>query len=167
MVVWLFPFTAYGTWLHGDERGSVDRRHNDVGTPTLKPSLSRRRAARLWLVRDPMPFTSSQRRCITLSIRETCTYFDWPLFALNVRTTHVHAVCASEKPPERVMNAMKAYATRRLVSEGLVPPQSKVWSRHGSIRQLGTEQSVRRACEYVLDRQGDSRGTAVAQYSAW
>src|SRR5688572_30293307 len=28
-------FRAYGTWLHGDSRGSVDRFHNRFGTPRL------------------------------------------------------------------------------------------------------------------------------------
>jgi hypothetical protein len=32
-LAYFFTFRAYGTWLHGDERGSVDRFHNQYGTP--------------------------------------------------------------------------------------------------------------------------------------
>ena len=34
-LAYFITFRAYGTWLHGDERGAVDRRHNDYGTPYL------------------------------------------------------------------------------------------------------------------------------------
>lgn len=30
-----FTFRSYGTWLHGDERGSVDRYQNIHGTPRI------------------------------------------------------------------------------------------------------------------------------------
>src|SRR5437762_2022331 len=32
---YLITFRSYGTWLHGDARGSVDRFHNAFGTPRL------------------------------------------------------------------------------------------------------------------------------------
>jgi len=28
-----FTFRTYGTWLHGDERGSIDRNNNLYGVP--------------------------------------------------------------------------------------------------------------------------------------
>ena len=38
---YLITFRCYGTWLHGDERGSVDRFHNWYGTPTFSPNPAR------------------------------------------------------------------------------------------------------------------------------
>ena len=32
-LAYLITFRTYGTWLHGDARGSVDREHNVFGTP--------------------------------------------------------------------------------------------------------------------------------------
>ncbi|MGH9840991.1 MAG: hypothetical protein ACREEM_19730 [Blastocatellia bacterium] len=34
-LAYLITFRCYGTWLHGDERGSVDRDHNIYRTPFL------------------------------------------------------------------------------------------------------------------------------------
>lgn len=34
-MAYLVTFRAYGTWLHGDKRGSVDRFHNRFGTPRI------------------------------------------------------------------------------------------------------------------------------------
>jgi hypothetical protein len=31
---YLITFRCYGTWLHGDERGSIDRFHNRYSPPT-------------------------------------------------------------------------------------------------------------------------------------
>ncbi len=36
-LAYFITFTCCGTWLHGDERGSVDREHNTPGTPVLEP----------------------------------------------------------------------------------------------------------------------------------
>jgi hypothetical protein len=40
-LAYFITFTCYGTWLHGDQRGSVDREHNAPGTPVLTPDPAR------------------------------------------------------------------------------------------------------------------------------
>jgi hypothetical protein len=37
----LITFRSYGTWLHGDKRGSVDRFHNQYKSPYLPPDGGR------------------------------------------------------------------------------------------------------------------------------
>ena len=76
------------------------------------------------------------------------------LFAINVRTNHVHLVVSSSAKVELMVNAFKAYATRRLRSEGLVDLDAKVWSRHESTRYLWTEKHISDAIEYVVHGQG-------------
>ena len=39
---YLITFRCYGTWLHGDQRGSIDRWHNRYKSPYLPPSDRRR-----------------------------------------------------------------------------------------------------------------------------
>jgi hypothetical protein len=34
-LAYLITFNTYGSWLHGDRRGSVDRFHNRYGTPRV------------------------------------------------------------------------------------------------------------------------------------
>jgi hypothetical protein len=34
-LAYFITFRSYGSWLHGDERGSVDRSHNQYGSPFL------------------------------------------------------------------------------------------------------------------------------------
>src|SRR5882762_2856343 len=38
-IAYFITFRAYGTWLHGDSRGSVDRFHKAYGSPMLPASV--------------------------------------------------------------------------------------------------------------------------------
>jgi hypothetical protein len=54
--------------------------------------------------------------------------------AAHVRTNHVHTVIVGEDRPEKMLNAFKAYASRRLNEAGMDTPDRKRWARHGSTR---------------------------------
>jgi len=41
---YLITCRTYGTWLHGDARGSVDRDHNVYGTPMRDPNSALQQA---------------------------------------------------------------------------------------------------------------------------
>ena len=53
-------FRAYGTWLHGDVRGSVDRFHNRYGTPRLPRNEQWENYNREQLKRPPVKLKSLQ-----------------------------------------------------------------------------------------------------------
>jgi REP element-mobilizing transposase RayT len=95
------------------------------------------------------------RTSVTTAIREHCSYREWNLGEMSVRTEHVHLVVSAPAAPERVMNALKSHATRRLHNEGLLPNDIKAWSRHGSTKYLWDERAVEDASTYVLYGQGD------------
>jgi REP element-mobilizing transposase RayT len=153
-LAYFITIRAYGTWLHGDERGSVDPGHNAYGSPPIAPDwqLENIRASRLKT--PPITFIASQRKAIKDGIEATCSHRGWGLVAINVRTNHVHAVVASTEAPERVMNVLKSYATREMVARGVLPRGVKAWSRHGSTKYLWTEADVAAAWEYVVEGQG-------------
>jgi REP element-mobilizing transposase RayT len=154
-LAYFISFRTYGTWLHGDERGSVDRHHNVYGTPLLAPRLDWQAYNLRLMKHPPVTLEAARRRAVDAAIRETCDRCGWELIALNVRTNHVHSVVSAPVPPERVRNAFKGYATRRMREEGCWPYDSSPWSRGGSRRYLWTEQEVASAVVYVRDRQGE------------
>jgi REP element-mobilizing transposase RayT len=150
---YFITFRCYGTWLHGDERGSVDRRHNAFETPKLPPNPARRHHEEQLLCAPPMSLSPEQRRVVSETIAEVCAHRAWTPHAASVRTNHVHVVLSAECAPERVMNDLKAWSTRRLRDARLIPPQRRVWSRHGSTRYLWTGDDVAAACRYVAEEQ--------------
>jgi hypothetical protein len=111
-VAYLITFRCYGTWLHGDERGSVDRHHRVYGTPGLQPSAMRRQHDRDLLKQPPVKLNANQRPLVESAIRETCLIRHWQLWTVNVRTNHVHAVVSAPEDPASVLSAFKANATR-------------------------------------------------------
>jgi REP element-mobilizing transposase RayT len=146
---------CYGTWLHGDPRGSVDRSgHHNWSAPRIQPDHRRRAHERELLDHAPASFDAQGRTVVDQAIRSVCTYSGWILHALNVQEGHAHVVVtAVSRTPEHVMNAFKSWATRRLREAGLIANEGKVWSRHGSTRWLWTEEQVGAACAYVIDGQ--------------
>lgn len=154
-LAYFISFRCYGTWLHGDYRGSVDRSHNTYGTAFLSLDEEREYEEFTRLKHSLVKLDETRRPIVEKTVREVCQHRDWLLQAINVRTNHVHTVVVADRKPEAVMDTFKAYATRRMTEAGVWQRGQKPWSRHGSTRWLWTERSVERAIDYVLNCQGD------------
>jgi REP element-mobilizing transposase RayT len=151
----LITFRGHGTWLHGDKRGSVDRFHNRFGSPRLPPNESWQDYNRQELKHPPVKLGSEQRQVVEAGIRETCQIRKWDLWAINVRTNHIHAVVSASCAPELVLNAFKANATRKLREAGYWNLSSSPWAERGSKRYLWTQKDVNDAIAYVEYDQGE------------
>src|SRR2546427_5632499 len=148
-VGYLITFRCYGTWLHGDERGSVDRHHRRYGTRGLQPSALRRNHDRELLKQAPVKLNSLQRSAVKSAISETCTIRHWQLWTVNVRTNHVHAVVTANKKPDAVLSALKANATRAMREAGLWTSELSPWEFRGSKKYLWDEKQLADAIAYV------------------
>ena len=154
-LAYFISFRTRGTWLHGDERGAIDRFHNQYRSPYIPPNPKWHQYNQEKLKTKPLILGVRQRRSIKAAIKETCEIRKWRLLALNVRTNHIHTVLNADRDPESVLVALKANATRQLRTDGLWIYGLSPWARKGSKRNLWTEQSVARAVEYVLHGQGE------------
>ena len=105
--VTLITFRAFGTWLHGDLRGSVDRFHNRYGSPLIPPNQRWRHYNERALKRPPVKSTARRPAAIETAIRETCKTRKWRLWAINARTNHVHSVVTANRNADIVLNAFK------------------------------------------------------------
>jgi REP element-mobilizing transposase RayT len=155
-LAYLITFRTFGTWLHGDDRSSINRSNRDVpGTVKLDPNVPLREHMLEKMAQPPVILDSVQRRAVTNAIEQLCGQRNYSLHGLNVRTNHVHAVVAAAAKPERIADAMKAFATKRLRELGLVGATERVWSRGRSRRYLWKPLHVEAAVNYVLYCQGD------------
>jgi REP element-mobilizing transposase RayT len=151
---YFITFRAYGTWLHGDERGSVDRNHNRFGSPHLVPNERRRQLNLGRLTNRPVRLATGARVAIEEAIKETCRIRSWCLWVVNARTNHVHAVVTAPCESKRVLNALKSNATRNLRQTGYYTGAGTPWAKRGSRKNLWTEQDVIEAVVYVQYEQG-------------
>ena len=153
---YLITFRCYGSWLHGETRGSVDRRnYNRYGTPDMAPNKKILTDEKGKLTTAPVVLNRRQRRLVESAIREVCEYRSYFLHAASVRTNHVHVVVAAPCKPEHVMDSFKSYATRKLREKNLIGHDVKPSARHGSTRYLWTAEEMERAIDYVINGQGD------------
>ena len=152
-MAYFLTFSTYGSWFHGKEKGSVDRKNNLPGTPFLKPDPKLANHERKSCKQPSVIFSWKQRKLIERAIGDVCTYNKWMLHAVNARMTHVHVVVSATKSPESVMNSLKSWCTRKLREELLMPDTIKTWSRHGSTRYLWNEKAVHDVCRYVTEFQ--------------
>ena len=119
-LAYLITFRTYGTWLHGDERGSVNRFRNIYGTPYLRSEEQWLEKNTAKLKSEPVKLDAKQPGCVEKAIRECCFLRMFALLAINVRTNHAHTVVGySEKGSGPILGAFKANATRELRQRGL------------------------------------------------
>jgi REP element-mobilizing transposase RayT len=160
-VTYLITFACYGCHVRGDESGSVDRRHNLPGSPTLDPDSSRAAAERARMDQPDYKLDEIRRNTILASLQQVCSHRSWHLLAAHVRSTHVRAVVEAEVRPERIMNDFKAYASRCLNRIDCDEPSRKRWARHGSTRWLWKREDISPAIRYVVDEQGQPMAVFV------
>jgi REP element-mobilizing transposase RayT len=152
---YFITFTTYGTWLHGDTRTSVDRQHNAFGTPLVSADLGREHSARASMSQDAHVMTSAERKLVCDAIVSLATEKSWQLWAVHVRTNHVHLVITADREPGRLMSDIKARATRELVMASHGTRERRRWTRHGSTRHLWKVEDIEAAVNYTLDEQGE------------
>ncbi|MFL5339324.1 MAG: transposase [Gemmataceae bacterium] len=146
--------TTYGTWLHGRAPGSVDRAHNIPGTLFLPPDEDVEREMRAAMRQEPYVLDTVRRSIVLRTIKEVAAHRKWRLWAVHVRSNHVHMVITADCRPEKVMADLKAWCSRRLREACNESPDRERWTQHGSTRYLNDEESFGAAVKYVIEEQG-------------
>jgi hypothetical protein len=71
---YFITFACYDGHLHGDEAGSVDRYHNLIGSPLLKPDSKRAMAERRKMLQNPNVRDEPDRTAVLDALRKHCAY---------------------------------------------------------------------------------------------
>ena len=155
-LAYLITFRTFGTWLHGDERSSINRSNGSrAKTVKLDPNVPLEESMRDQMYQPPVILSIEQRKAVHDAIVELCNQRAYLLRALSVRSNHVHSVIGVQAKPERVADSLKAFSTKRLRELGLIEADERVWSRGRSRRYLWKPREVDAAINYVLYCQGD------------
>ena len=98
---------------------------------------------------------AKMRETVLQSMMKTARYLCWKMFAIHVRTNHVHLVLQSNTSKEETMGKLKQYATKDLKKyhpELLLRHQ--FWSRHASTKNVWAPESLFPVLYYVIKEQG-------------
>ena len=147
-------FTTYGSWLHGDKRGSVDKGHNQYGSAFVSPNSGLHKKVQAFLKNPPVILEKIIREVVLEAVLRVCGFRGWVAHAIHVRSNHIHIVVSGDAEPESMMRDFKAYATRTIKknsnNQALI---RKYWSRHGSTKYLWTKENLVSSVEYVKNKQ--------------
>ncbi len=155
-LTYLITIRCYGTWLHGDEKSSIDRhKYNVYNTPRRIVNPKLQNVMRQEMKQKPVSLSAKDREMVEQAIAEVCQHRGYQLQAINVRSNHLHAVVSAQIKPELIIDAFKSYATRRLRENFIIDANAKPWARGKSRRYLWKPRHVALAVEYVLYGQGD------------
>ena len=164
-LAYFITWTTYGTRLHGDWRGSVDRDHAVYGSPKLVPNASRLDADFQVMKRAPVTLTPEERETVRETLLAHIAHRHWSQHAINVRTNHVHVVVANPGTvPEQMMGEFKSWSTRRLHEAGHFADYATVWTPHGSTRYIFDADDLLSAIAYVETAQDDVRRFAAGHH---
>src|SRR6266496_3923679 len=95
-LAYLITFRCYGTWLHGDDRGSYRRTHgviSGVSRIPVRPGL--KKAETTQLKHPPVTLDLKRRAVVEKAVREVCLHRNYRLRAINVRSNHIHAIVSA------------------------------------------------------------------------
>ena len=152
---YFLTFTCHGAHLHGDPSGSVDRLHNQYGSPLSDPSRELHASMVRKMGIEPYSLSRPGRQCVLKAILETCLQHRWLPWTVHVRKTHVHAVISAARAGVTVRRAVKACATRGLHCSGLDRSRQRKWTRKGSVVHLWNQARLEAAIVYVVREQGE------------
>ncbi|MCX7121904.1 MAG: transposase [Gammaproteobacteria bacterium] len=154
---YFLTYRTYNTWRHGDDRFSVDLKHNIFGAPKISPNPRLEQAMKLAASDEELILTIPQRNTVLKSIVETCKYNNWNLMAVNVLINHVHIVLQSELSSQKTMGKIKCYGTKDLKKfHSELYGREHFWARSGSTKNIWQPEGVFQRLYYVVRGQENS-----------
>src|SRR5262249_46196625 len=155
-LAYLITVSSYGTWLHGDNRKSIDRHGLNVyGRKRRPPNANLRAVMRSNMKERSVILNPHQLAIVNDAIKEVYKYHGSDLWAANVQSNQLRACVSAKSKPEPIANAFTSDAARKLRETGLISNEVRPWARGRSRRYLWKPKHVPRAINYVLYEQGD------------
>ncbi len=167
---WLLTSTTYGTWLPGDNRGSVtsvrdyrgtDRatksrvEHDLPGEPWEPAIKGLQRSAGALIGQSPVLLTGDQAQLVCKQFVETAEVRGWRLLAAAVMANHFHIVVGADARIDstKLLGDFKAWASRALSRHSGEREKGRWFTTGGSRRPLKDDHAIEAAVNYVLRRQ--------------
>lgn len=150
---WHITFGTYGQRLHGDERLTVDRKHNLPGTPLVEDNVRRESWEQAQLAHDPVTLTHEQRLFIEREVLSICERGGWQLLACAAAPDHVHTLL---RAPSAIDGKRLRTWLKRWMGDALSAQFGKIpgswWAEGGSARPVKDGHYFDNAKRYVLEQ---------------
>ncbi|HZL38430.1 MAG TPA: hypothetical protein VFC78_24160 [Tepidisphaeraceae bacterium] len=149
VLAYLITWGTYGTRLHGDKRGTVDRANNEYGQPILRSDPQRLQEERDRLKFPPIVLTAQQCGFAEDAIPSICEQGRWSLHARAAAPDHVHVVLTSPFDPTTIRRLLKRWLGQSLSGKWPLADARTWWAEGGSIKWIHDEDYLHNAIRYV------------------
>ncbi len=148
-IAFFVTWTVYGTHLQGDGGGW---RRRGAGHQNPQPLLAKWHADRL--KHAILLLSASMRSVVDSHCQQHCDHRGWQLWAVNVRTSHVHVVVTAPGTSGRaVRDQLKANCTRGLREQWSILGDRPVWTVAGDWQCINSDNDLDAVIRYVRDAQ--------------
>jgi REP element-mobilizing transposase RayT len=160
LTTWHITFGTYGTRLHGGERPTVDKRHNQLSEDFVPPRIEREDSARDRMRFPPRFLTSEQRKFTEIELPLICDRGGWDYRVCSAGTDHVHLLCDVPRDVhgEKVRRLVKRWLGQLLSERWPLPDGASWWAEEGSNKAIRDEAYLNNAFGYIA-RQRSSAWT--------
>jgi len=163
-------FGTYGTRLHGDPRGTVDRKANKPGDPIIGAEPDWERMERSTLRFPSVLLDAGSRSFIDSVVPSLCDRGGWELHVCAAKPDHVHVLLTTSREAKPVRRWLKTWLSQalnerlnseppaegadrdhrsRLGNEGGEDRNRPWWSKGGSIKWVWDENYFDNVYSYI------------------
>ena len=142
-------FGTYGTRLHGDERGTVDRRHNTPGNPVLGSTESWQNKEQQLLKNLQIVLTHEQCTFTETSLPDICRRGDWTYHIAAAQEDHVHVLLESNREGKAVRRWLKSWLSEALSHRWPLGERQRWWAVGGSVKYVWDADYFDRVFDYI------------------
>ena len=147
---------TYGTRLHGDPRGTVDRYNNEYGEPVLGYDEHRWEREEQKLNFPPVVLTRPQMIYIEQQLPRICDRGHWKHIVGAAGPDHVHEILDSPFDPDTIRRLLKRWLGQALSERWALPDGATWWAECGSIKWIDNERYFDNATRYVRDQRASA-----------
>ena len=148
---WHITFGTYGTRLHGSRRPTIDKKHNELGTPFLPENRTQESQARQWMTYPPRLLNQQERLFVEQQLPQICDRGGWSYRIAAVSSDHVHLLCdiVPEIHGEKVRRLVKRWLGQALSDSWPLPNGARWWTVEGSNKAVRDQRYLNNVFHYL------------------
>ena len=140
---------TYGTRLHGDQRGTVERQQNLYREPIVGADERWERVERSLLKFPSRELTLEQRGFVEQTIPSICKRGGWEFVICAAATDHVHCVLQASVDGKDLRKWLKRWTSEAMSERWPLQPGEVWWAECGSVKWVWMTDYFDRATDYV------------------
>ncbi len=147
-------FGTYGTRLHGDPRGTVDKTHNKPGDPIVGQNDDWFQIESSSLNDQPVMLDHADRIRIECAIEDVCDKGNWHLHIAACQSNHVHVLLTSIDDGILTRRLLKRWLTELLEDTAEMNLKNPVrwWAKEGSVKWVWDQRYLENVYWYIAEQ---------------